>query len=62
MTNRMKPFPCGIKISHSNFCYSVFTILLKIDGVEAFFILFFYFYYYGIIRTYGVTKKFNGLT
>ena len=33
---------------------------IKIDKVEAFFILCFYFCYYGI-RTHGVAQKFNGL-
>ena len=40
----------------------VFAILIKIDTVKAFFILFFYFYYYSVfisdyydgIRTHGV--------
>ena len=50
----MIPFPYEIKLAHSDFCYyMVFTILIKTDRVEAFFILFFYFYYYGI-RTHGV--------
>ena len=39
----------------------VFTILIKIDTVEAYFYFIFYLYYYGI-KTHGVAHKFNGLT
>ena len=48
MPNKMIPFPYEIKITHSDFCYYfVFTIVIKIDRVEAFF---FFFNYYGIKR------------
>ena len=43
MTNKMIPFPFEIKITHSDFSHYVFTILFKIDGVEALFYFIFLF-------------------
>ena len=44
LPNKMIPFPNEIKITHSDFCYYaawyIFTILIKIDRVEAFFYIF----------------------
>ena len=40
----------------------VFTILLKIDRVEAFFYFIFLFFIMTLGRIYGVAQKFNGLT
>ena len=38
MPYKMIPFPYEIKITHSDFCYyMVFTFLIKIDTVEAFY-------------------------
>ena len=48
MPNEMIPFPYEIKLILISVTM-VFTILIKVDRVEAFF-----FYYYGI-RTHGVT-------